>query len=63
MTKQFLLMLNDADAWDMEQNHRSDAADLDELYAQMMEPGVNRTAGFWRGAAINAEFPDSEDEN
>lgn len=33
LTKQFLLMLNDADAWDMEQKHRSDAADLDELYA------------------------------
>ena len=33
LTKQFLLMLNDADAWDMEQKHRSDAANLDELYA------------------------------
>ena len=63
MTKQFLLMLNDADAWDMEQNHRSDAADLDELYARMMEPGVNQIEGFWCGAGINAEFPDAEDEN
>lgn len=63
LTKQFLLMLNDADAWDMEQKHRSDAADLDELYARMMEPGVNQTEGVWCGAGINAEFPDAEDEN
>lgn len=53
-------MLNDADAWDMEQKHRSDAADLDELYARMMEPGVNQTEGVWCGAGINAEFPDAE---
>ena len=63
MTKQFLLMLNDADAWDSEQSQRSDAADLDDLYDQMMDPSVTQTEGFWRGAGINAEFPDAEDEN
>lgn len=63
MTKQFLLMLNDADAWDREQSQRSDAADLDDLYDQMMDPSVTQTEGVWRGAGINAEFPDAEDEN
>ena len=63
MTKQFLLMLNDADAWDSEQNQRSDAADLDELYDRMMDFSVTQTEGFWRGAGINAEFPSAENEN
>lgn len=45
MTKQFLLMLNDADAWDSEQNQRSDAADLDELYDRMMDFSVTQTEG------------------
>lgn len=63
MTKQFLLLLNDADAWDSELNQRSDAADLDELYDQMMDSSVSQTEGVWLGAGVNAEFPNAEDEN
>lgn len=63
MTKQFLLLLNDADAWDSEFNQRSDAADLDALYDRMMDSSISQTEGSWRGAGINAEFPDAEDEN
>ena len=63
MTKQFLLLLNDADAWNSEWSQRSDAADLDELYDQMMDFDISQTEGFWRGAGVNAEFPEEEDEN
>lgn len=63
LTKQFLLLLNDADAWDSGQNLRSDEVDLDELYDEMMDPGMEQVEGVWRGAGFSAEFPAAENDN